>query len=279
MRRSNCKGSEEINFSEEDNFVKAEVSIKKASIIIFAIAAIAIMIAIFSYFSVFNGEVSKSQEVWGLFGDFFGGTLNPLLAFLSLVAILYTLLIQARELSHSTKALQDQSEHLQTQAFESTFFSLVAMHNENIRTLDLEDSEEQRVRGRAVFRVLYGRLKDAYEADKRIINTSDEIKIIRSAYKRFYKKNQKFHGHYLRAVKKLIDYVDHRCSSNKDEYWEVIKAQLSDYELLLVFYHSICESGYVSFEFLKSKFLFENLPEEELLDIDSHSKFLGDNAE
>ncbi len=251
-----------------------EEVIKKASIVVLSTASVFTLIVFFFYIYAFNGELSPDQTVWAEFGDFFGGTLNPLLAFLSLIAILSTLLVQTRELSHSTKALQEQSNHLQTQAFENTFFSLIAIHNENIRTLDLEDSEEQTVRGRAVFRVLYERLREAYEIDRRSNQTSDEGQILKSAYHRFYKKSQKFHGHYLRAVKKIVDYVDHRCPLDREEYWEIIKAQLSDYELLLIFYHSFYDDFYLEIEALGSKGTFEHIPVDDLLNSESHKKFL-----
>lgn len=92
---------------------------------IYAGVAIVIIIGVFGfYFWKFNEPLSTSQTTWGVFGDFIGGTLNPLLAFMGLIALLYTIIIQSselketrEELGNSTKALQAQSESLKLQNF------------------------------------------------------------------------------------------------------------------------------------------------------------------
>jgi hypothetical protein len=102
------------------------------------------------YFTFFNGQLSPENTDWGTFGDFIGGTLNPILSFLSLIALLTTIVLQSKELEltrneleltrdelkRSAKAQEDtkeildkQSETLARQQFESTFFSLLDQHN------------------------------------------------------------------------------------------------------------------------------------------------------
>lgn len=46
-------------------------------------------------------------SAYGQMGDFFGGLLNPVLAFASFMALLYTISIQSKELRHSVNAQQD----------------------------------------------------------------------------------------------------------------------------------------------------------------------------
>lgn len=95
-------------------------------------------------------SVSDAIEHWGQFGDFFGGVLNPFLAFCSFMALLYTINIQSKQLTISTEelketrkeliasreaqerssaALDGQLQNLKVQQFEATFFKLV----ENLR--------------------------------------------------------------------------------------------------------------------------------------------------
>ena len=45
---------------------------------IFIIALMILSFVFLIYFSVFDGDYSLKQEVWGQFGDFIGGTLNPI---------------------------------------------------------------------------------------------------------------------------------------------------------------------------------------------------------
>jgi hypothetical protein len=70
------------------------------------IAAIALITVVWWYVHNFGPAPSGSQEIWGQFGDFLGGTLNPILGFLSLVAIVMTLAVQSRQLDLSHEQLK-----------------------------------------------------------------------------------------------------------------------------------------------------------------------------
>ena len=61
----------------------------KTKLILFAIFSFIILSSVFGfYFSKFGSlGLSNNQELWGQFGDFVGGTLNPILAFLSFIII------------------------------------------------------------------------------------------------------------------------------------------------------------------------------------------------
>lgn len=69
---------------------------------LFATLAMIVVIVICSFvtfFSPLRGYVISDEiEHWGQMGDFFGGMLNPLLAFSSFIALLYTIRIQSDEL-------------------------------------------------------------------------------------------------------------------------------------------------------------------------------------
>lgn len=76
-------------------------------------AALAFMaLAYVMYFSRFHGGFSEKQDVWGQFGDFIGGTVNPLLSFLSLIALVFTVVLQTRQLEHSREELANSKAEL-----------------------------------------------------------------------------------------------------------------------------------------------------------------------
>lgn len=72
---------------------------------ILGIAAVAVVVTLVVYRSFFPDDVDLEHARWGEFGDFLGGTLNPLFGLLGLLALLLTVLLQSRELSNSTKEL------------------------------------------------------------------------------------------------------------------------------------------------------------------------------
>lgn len=67
--------------------------------------------------------IGKSS--FGEWGDFFGGVLNPLLAFLTFLGLLITIILQQKELKQSRKKFEGQKVALQNQEFDNKFFSNV----------------------------------------------------------------------------------------------------------------------------------------------------------
>ena len=74
-----------------------------------ALAVIVIVYAV--YFAQFHGKAGD-QAVYGQFGDFIGGTLNPVLSFLSLIALIFTVVLQTRQLEHSREELLNSKKEL-----------------------------------------------------------------------------------------------------------------------------------------------------------------------
>jgi hypothetical protein len=87
---------------------------------------------VFAYTHYFDGGVIKSREAWGQFGDYLGGTLNPILSFFTISILVIATRLQKKELVEaragicaSNDALQRQCEILANQAMEQTFFRLL----------------------------------------------------------------------------------------------------------------------------------------------------------
>jgi hypothetical protein len=81
---------------------------------VYVIVALSVF-SVFAYLAIFyaahNGEgLSTDPAVWGQAGDFFGGMLNPFLAFCSFMALLYTIRIQSEELRLTREELTKSSE-------------------------------------------------------------------------------------------------------------------------------------------------------------------------
>ncbi len=110
----------------------------------FVIALITIFVVIFSYVFNFHAHnFSENSGDWGTFGDFFGGTLNPLLSFLALIILLRTFAMQKEELNVQRQELKETKEILKIQTktqvkqqFESTFFALLNVHNQVLKDSD-----------------------------------------------------------------------------------------------------------------------------------------------
>ncbi|NWD78863.1 hypothetical protein HX891_00620 [Pseudomonas reactans] len=121
---------------------------------------ISILIIIFAivyglYFYNFPSGFAEKQDVWGQFGDFVGGTLNPILSFITIYILYRTIILQQEslektsaaltlsqntyelsrtELSKSSEILVTQNKLIQLQKFEGAFFELTKLTIEAINT-------------------------------------------------------------------------------------------------------------------------------------------------
>lgn len=104
-----------------------------------ALAFVAASVCVYAFIDKFGLGYWDKVEYWGATGDFFGGILNPIFAFLSLILLAYTLWqnrialnnnseelkLSRQELSNSVKAQELQVHQAKMQRFEDTFFSLL----------------------------------------------------------------------------------------------------------------------------------------------------------
>jgi hypothetical protein len=91
-------------------------------------------------------------------------------------------------------------------------------------------------------------------------------------YDDFYMENQADLGHYFGNLYHIIKYVDNSDVDDKMKYTNFVRAQLSSYELTLLFYNGISKNGIETLKPLLEKYsLLKNLPKNLVLDT-SHLK-------
>ncbi|WP_445355703.1 hypothetical protein ACJJI5_05045 [Microbulbifer sp. EKSA008] len=168
--------------------------------------AVSLIIAICAgvmYASKFNGGLSADSGVWGAFGDFMGGVLNPIFAFMGLIALLLTISMQSEELNNSTKelrnsaeALMEQSKSLERQNFENTFFQLISLHNEIVsgmaKRVGYRDNRTK-LEGRSCFAYFYGFMKERY--GRAFLDKGDHLAASEHTYQKFLEEGVNTFGH------------------------------------------------------------------------------------
>lgn len=205
-------------------------------------------ISIITYFYKFNGALAEKQETWGQFGDFIGGTLNPLIALAALIALIKTIKLQAEELSNSSEqlkktaaAMELQNKATSKQIFESSFFNLTKIFNEISRDLKFNNKS-----GKDCIKELYETLSARHlvnlQRGVHAIPTEDAIKL---EYNLFHSDYGHVTGHYFRTLYNIIKLIDKSSldEESKKFYAELLRAQLSRYELLLILYNCISVYG------------------------------------
>lgn len=81
------------------------------------------------FYLLHNEELGISQL--GTFGDFFGGTINPILTYFTIIGIVVTIFLQKRQLNESKKQYISQQ-------VESNLFNLIDIHNSITTSLVLD---------------------------------------------------------------------------------------------------------------------------------------------
>lgn len=80
--------------------------------LLLAAGATVFAVVILFYRWSFAGPLSSDPAAWGQFGDFLGGTLNPVFAYLSFTALVITLALQTEQLRLSRKQLELSQQEL-----------------------------------------------------------------------------------------------------------------------------------------------------------------------
>lgn len=73
---------------------------------LFVLSLLTVLFLAAFYFWNFHGSFSGSHDKWGQFGDFIGGTLNPIIGLFGLFALLMTIVLQTKELELTREELR-----------------------------------------------------------------------------------------------------------------------------------------------------------------------------
>ena len=225
-------------------------------------AGIVTIVVVTAYFTTFP-HPSEVHERWGQFGDYFGGILNPAIAWLALVTLLLTLNMQRREWRDARTAIARQS-------FERTFFEMVGLHNaitSSIVTprwwvqhaLNLSTAELRELSGRACFGYFREGLWTEY---KEAHGAASELRRVKIAYAKVYNAHEEVLGHYYRNFYRILKYVDASrdiAEERKRDYTGILRAQLSSDELRVMYYSSLSAEGEKLRPLLEEYSMFDNL--------------------
>lgn len=260
------------------------VPLKNLSIAVFS--AVVLLVLIYGGFIIYVswpitlGNVDKA----GVFGDSFG-VLTALFSGLAFAGIVFTILLQREELALQRKELKltrnvlvNQVDVIKHQNFESTFFQMLRLHNDIVNSIDLRVQGTITTTGRDCFVTFYNRIRDRYSREGKINPEQSEEEKIESAYVWFWERSQHDLGHYFRYLYTIFKFIKASEVSDKRLYSNIVRAQLSDPELLVLFYNCLYKFGVEKFKLLAEEFaLFDNLPIELLLNSE-HQNFYKPEA-
>ncbi|MCM8743160.1 putative phage abortive infection protein [Pseudomonas koreensis] len=118
----------EENNSSENNLLSSALF----NLIIVALSVIALLFVLDIWL------VNREESVAGVFGDFFGGVLNPILTFLTFLGLIVTIVVQRHDLRLSRVEYEKTSQALTVQSVENSFFNTLELHNKIVDNLKFD---------------------------------------------------------------------------------------------------------------------------------------------
>lgn len=240
-----------------------------------------------------NKNIDCSTER-GTFGDMFGAV-NALFSGLAFAGLIITLLYQKEELKLQREELaqtreelkgqreefEEQNKTMKRQRFENTFFNMLSLQQEIVANLSYEyyvnpnicppnvpaeqfyyNSPKGLLHGREVFEGMYKRAIIDYNGRRYADGLYNIFKNFGHLAYSNIKATTRF-DHYFRHLYHIIKYVDTNdliADEERYDYVCIIRSQLSDYELVMLFYNCLTTNGREKFKPLIEKYtIFNNL--------------------
>lgn len=238
--------------------------------------------------TIFNGPNQITNAA--LFGDSFG-VLTSLFTGLAFAGLIATILLQRKDINLQQSELQETRKVMEKQNFEATFFQMAKMLNDIV-----ESTADKDVKGRECFSRFASYLnKQMSSAELAVIGQKDLFERksngdptvyeegVNYFFKEFYSWNQTRIEHYLRYLYRIFKYIDESREDGRIEndkfYGKIIRAQLSDQELVVLFYNGLSEQGKKFSSYIERYSLFDNLPIDDLAgDVELLTRLYSDEA-
>lgn len=184
----------------EDDLKSLQKKIKYSTIGAVVIVAV-VFCSYIGYLGIYNDlSLSTDSGIWGSFGDFIGGLLNPIIAGLAFYWLTQSVLIQKKELSDTQSVLADTEKTQRIQRFENSFFSLLEQMNTVFSQLNSPD-HNQTISTNAVSRQSSSsKLSRLY---KEVNDSSPSI----GAMFIVFRNNSSEINHYYRIIYQLLKFI------------------------------------------------------------------------
>jgi hypothetical protein len=261
----------ENNGSQAKSFFDKFFS-ERLSLILSVISFCCIIISaiVFCVFGSWNFSQILDESKIGQFGDFIGGVIGTILAFVAAILYYVALREQRKDIAinqqsaklqnealikqieefekqkeeleltrkvyeQQSKTMREQERTMKLQQFESTFYSLLNVCI-SIKT-ELNKYSDQH----NYFKVKYNELLSLSGKDiNQNLSSTECHKIVVTSYIDLFLKHKGELSHYFKSIYRLMKVIDTNQTLNDKErvfYSKILRAQLTEYELLLMNYN------------------------------------------
>ena len=217
-----------------------------------------------------------SKEARGTFGDQFGAV-NALFSGLAFAGLIYTIILQRRDLKLQREEMRDQTkefmkenETLRIQRFENTFFNMLSQFQEVVNNLKVTVNGIS-VEGRDCFEKTFEKNKMAGQEFKDVEDKCMCSVLFHKGMNGYMKSDMpKYFDHYFRLFYRILKFVKDSPLitdyTEEYEYTAMLRAILSRYELVWIYYNGLSNYGNEKLKPLIERYaMLKNLRDEHLV--------------
>ena len=271
---------------------------KKNYHVILGVLLFGIVIALFlgGWFLIDNYIDATNR---GVFGDKFGAV-NALFSGLAFAGLIYTIILQhdelncqrqeladnRKEMERQTNEFKKENENLKIQRFENTFFNMLTLQQQIIDELvykdviklptketttdpaipfaEKENLVKREVKGREMFRFAFEESIHDPKRNQHVGLAGAMREEGQQAYTDYY--TSSYFDHYFRHFYSILKFIkQNEWMGEKEQYRyaTILRATLSRYELVWLYYNGLSENGYEKLKPLLEEFsMLKNLRED-----------------
>lgn len=208
-----------------------------------------------------SSGVSRDPSDWGTMGDYFGGLMNPVVSFATLVVAYAVWKQQREELRHTKVALEDQAKTAEQQRQEQRFFDLLSLYQSTVNSITMvarmssksefpvQYSGKEAIAhffrsGSEIAQALELLLQYGFYEKKSAERTSHSSGWVDLTPEKFNEaslnqawndeETAAFFDHYFRVVFRLLKDSESLLGVQHFRYVKLLRAQLSRHELVLI---------------------------------------------
>lgn len=188
----------------------------------------------------------------GQFGDAFGA-LNTLFTGLAFIGVVYTMFLQREELNIAQAEMKSQQGLARLERFESVYFQLLDQLDQIIDGIQFDTSH-----GRTALNAM---VRDYIGIATSECGKDGDVETYTRSFGNWFASNSVQFSHYLRVVVQILKHVDQSSVKNKDRYYGIFRARLSNPEIAILFFSMLNERGSVLKDLAKSAALLKHAPD------------------
>jgi hypothetical protein len=277
-----------------------ELPVKKIGIISAAVAVLFILLFLSGEDFDYGSKIRADK--FGQFGDFLAGIFGTTLTFIGIFYLgksinlqrqefglqRQELALQRKELEYTRIEIKSHKDEVVLQTsltridqFESKFFRLLEFHKANVSSISLKIDNIEYEQGN-FFEYIFNQIhlktlneSSVNSSDKDAKSTGETI----SEYEKMFHLHIAILGHYFRNLFYLIKYIDKTDfikTKNKQFYAGILRAQLSNFEMILLGYNGISNEGRKFFDLIIKYKLIKNIDFDLIMSANDNFRILLD---